>query len=92
LIGAVYTQTEGWIHKLDLEEGDNQAKYIYRLRKELGLSAGGGSAFGGKAGELIENNGAGSYRLNLRKEEIRVNKESLMIKEDEEIKRLVEKL
>ncbi len=89
LVGAVYTQSEGWIHKLDLDEGDNQAKYIYRLRKELKLSAGGGSAFGGKAGDLIENNGAGSYRLNLKKEEIRVNKESLMIKEDEEIKRLV---
>jgi len=67
LIQAVHTKPEGWIHKLDLEEGDNQAKYIYRLRKELSL----------KAGEMLENNGAGSYRLNLRKEEIRVNKESL---------------
>lgn len=82
LVGAVYTKPEGWIHKLDLEEGDNQAKYIYRLRKELKL----------KVGDLIENNGAGSYRLNLKKEEIKVNKESLMKMGEEEIKRLVERL
>ncbi len=82
LIGAVYAKPEGWLHKLDLDDGDNQAKYIYRLRKELKL----------KAGQVIENNGAGSYRLNLKKEEIGVNKENLMLKEDEEIKRLVEKL
>jgi len=82
LVSAVFTKPEGWIHKLDLDEGDNQAKYIYRLRKELNL----------KAGDLIENNGAGSYRLNLRKEEIRVNRESLERMGDEEIKRLVERL
>ncbi|EQB63839.1 MAG: hypothetical protein RBG1_1C00001G1418 [candidate division Zixibacteria bacterium RBG-1] len=82
LVEAVYSKPEGWIHKLDLDEGDNQAKYIYRLRKELSL----------KAEEVIENNGAGSYRLNLKKEEVRVNKENLVRMGEEEIKRLVGKL
>src|SRR4030067_792682 len=43
-------------------------------------------------GRVIENNGAGSYRLNLKKEEVRVNKENLVRMGEEEIKRLVGKL
>src|SRR4030067_3831858 len=82
LVEAVYSKPEGWIHKLDLDEGDNQAKYIYRLRKELSL----------KEEEVIENNGAGRYRLNLKKEEVRVNKENLVRMGEEEIKRLVGKV
>ena len=78
LAWAVFKKEGGWIHKLDLEEGENQGKYIYRLKKELSLSD----------GKLIENNRIGCYRLNLKKEKIQVNKKVLENFEDYEIREL----
>jgi len=79
LAWAVFKKEDGWIHKLDLEEGDNQGKYIYRLKKELSPSE----------TSLIENNRIGSYRLNLKKEKIQLNKEMLENFQDYEIKELL---
>jgi helicase len=75
---SVFKKEGGWIHKLDLEEGENQGKYIYRLKKELSLSD----------GKLIENNRIGYYRLNLKKEKIQLNKKLLENFEDYEIREL----
>ncbi|HEX9912720.1 MAG TPA: hypothetical protein VGB01_05665, partial [candidate division Zixibacteria bacterium] len=79
LAWAVFKKEDGWIHKLDLEEGDNQGKYIYRLKKELSPSE----------MTLIENNRIGSYRLNLKKEKIQLNKEMLENFQDYDIKELL---
>jgi hypothetical protein len=82
LTWAVFKKEDGWIHKLDLEEGDNQGKYIYRLKKELSPSE----------MALIENNRIGSYRLNLKKEKIQLNKEILEKFQDYEIKEMIKDL
>ena len=82
LAWAAFKKEGGWIHKLDLEEGENQGKYIYRLKKELSLSD----------GKLIENNRIGCYRLNLKKEKIHLNKNVLDNFEDYEIKKLLEEM
>jgi len=79
LAWAVFKKEVGWIHKLDLEEGENQGKYIYRLKKELSLSD----------GKLIENNRIGCYRLNLKKEKIQINKKVLETSEDYEIRAML---
>ena len=79
LVWAVFKKEDGWIHKLDLEDGDNQGKYIYRLKKELSPSE----------MALIENNRIGSYRLNLKKDKIQLNKEILENFQDYEIKELL---
>ncbi|HVP36522.1 MAG TPA: helicase-related protein, partial [Terriglobales bacterium] len=78
LAWAAFNREGGWIHKLDLEEGENQGKYIYRLKKELSLTD----------GKLIENNRIGSYRLNLNKDKIQLNKKLLENFEDYEIREL----
>ncbi|MCJ7459343.1 MAG: DEAD/DEAH box helicase [candidate division Zixibacteria bacterium] len=82
LIWATFKKEGGWIHKLDLEEGENQGKYIYRLKKELSLSD----------RKLIENNRIGCYRLNLIKEKVHLNKNVLDNFEDYEIKKLLEEM
>ncbi len=79
LAWAVFKKEGGWIHKLDLEEGENQGKYIYRLKKELSLTD----------GKLIENNRIGCYRLNLKKEKIQINKKVLETSEDYEIRAML---
>lgn len=79
LAWADFKKEGGWIHKLDLEEGENQGKYIYRLKKELSLSD----------GKLIENNRIGCYRLTLKKEKIQINKKVLETSEDYEIRTML---
>lgn len=72
----------GWLHKDDLEPGFNQARYIYNLKKELGLS---------KNQSVLENNRSGYYRLNLNPEEIVVNLDNLKEIQDFELKTIAEK-
>jgi hypothetical protein len=83
LVWGVSNREEGWVHKLDFEPGTSQAKYIYRLKKELG---------NGSSKELIENNRLGFYRLNLRLENIQIDKTKLMQNPDTEIRNWTEKL
>jgi hypothetical protein len=53
----VNNENEGWLHRLDLEDGDNQWSYLHRLRKEL-------KGMVPEDVEVIENNRNGFYRLN----------------------------
>jgi helicase len=83
LAWAVFKKDGGWLHKLDLEEGDNQAKYIYRLRKEL-------NAISEESKALILNNRLGSYRLNIPKDKIEFNLRNLRLYADAEIKGILD--
>jgi helicase len=82
LAWAVFKKEDGWLHKLDLEEGDNQGKYIYRLKRELPHSE----------KSLIENNRVGSYRLNLKKDKIDLNKKMLENFQDYDIRELLKEI
>jgi len=82
LAWAVFTKDGGWLHKLDLEPGDNQAKYIYRLKKEL-------SIFSENWKYHIENNRLGCYRLTIPKNRIEFNLENLSSNPDAEIRRIL---
>lgn len=79
LAWAVFEREGGWLHKLDLETGENQPKYIYRLRKDLRVLT-------GSKQELIENNRLGFYRLAIPREKIEFNIKSLSLHPDAEIK------
>ncbi len=80
---AKYEDENGWLHKEKLEPGFNQARYIYNLKKELGLARGQG---------ILENNRSGYYRLNLTPEDIALNIENIKGIQDFEIKSLMEKV
>lgn len=75
-------KNNGWLHKDQLEPGFNQARYIYNLKKELGLSKNQG---------LLENNRSGYYRLNLTPDEIELNLENLKRIQDYELKSIAER-
>ncbi len=48
---------DGWIHRLDLEDGDNQWSYLHRLRKEI-------EDILSPSANIVENDRQGNYRLN----------------------------
>jgi len=50
-------QENGWTWKEDLEQGFNQARYLYRMKNEIW------GALGEKDWPVIENNRPGYYRL-----------------------------
>lgn len=85
LAAARWLRDDGWIDKRDVEAGENQIKYFYQLRQELK------AAYDG-AQRLIENDGAGRYRLALPPGMIRFNLERIACFPDGEIKRTAEKL
>lgn len=58
-----YTTACGWVHKQDIEPGQNQIKYMYQLRKELNSISNG-------FGLLVENDGNCCYRLNMDRSKI----------------------
>ncbi|MCP4631887.1 MAG: DEAD/DEAH box helicase [candidate division Zixibacteria bacterium] len=62
----VTNENEGWLHRLDLEDGDNQWSYLHRLRREL-------KSLIPDDVEVIENNRNGFYRLNAIPEGITVS-------------------
>jgi len=78
---AKSSDKSGWIHKESLEPGFNQARYIYNLKKELGLTKNQG---------VLENNRGGYYRLNILRENIALNLENLKSIQDYEIRSLAE--
>jgi helicase len=78
LTWAAFKNEDGWIHKNDLEPGDNQTRYLYRLRKELQPALGPGQY-------IMENNRLGSYRLTIPKHKITVSPSALMKNPDAEI-------
>lgn len=73
----------GWIYKEDIEQGFNQARYLYRMKGEIqnGLGA---------DWPLVENNRLGYYRLNADPAKIKINLDNLKDHPDYEIRALVE--
>jgi helicase len=75
---------EGWTYKDDLEAGFNQARYLYRLKKEM--------KEGGFSWAIFENNRLGYYRLALESSRIRINVENLKNHPDYEVRQGVDQL
>lgn len=71
----------GWLYKEDLERGFNQARYLYRLRQEIGRDF-------FPDWPLYENNRSGYYRLAIDPEAIQVNIEALRASSDYEIRQM----
>ncbi len=85
LAWATFKNEEGWIHKNDFEPGDNQTRYLHRLKKQILPSLDTGQSF-------IENNRLGCYRLNVSKDKIRINPPAFLKNPDIEIKKMAEEL
>jgi len=64
-----------WVKRDELEKGDNQARYLYRLRGELESQC-------VNLPELWENNRRGSYRLTLVPERLQVDWDGLLGNDD----------
>jgi helicase len=85
LTWALFKNEGGWIHKSDFEPGENQARYLHRLKNQIKPSLNPGQA-------LFENNRLGSYRLTMPKQSIKLNKDALFKNLDAEIKNMAEEL
>ena len=72
----------GWVYKEDIENGFNQARYLYRMKGEI-------SAELNISWPIVENNRLGYYRLNIDPSKIRINIENLKNHPDYEIRSLV---
>ena len=68
----------GWIYKEDIEIGFNQARYLYRMKNEIGENL----SF---VWPMIENNRLGYYRLNADPSRIRINLDNLKKHPDYEV-------
>lgn len=64
-----------WVKREELERGDNQARYLYRLRGELEAQC-------PNLPDLWENNRRGAYRLTLVPERLEVDWEALLCNDD----------
>ncbi len=71
----------GWMYKEDIEAGFNQARYLYRMKKEIVSAL-------NLAWAVIENNRLGYYRLNADPGAIRVNLDNLRVHPDHEVSSL----
>jgi helicase len=85
LTWSLFKNEGGWIHKNDFEPGENQARYLHRLKKQIKASLNPGQA-------LFENNRLGSYRLTVPKQRIKLNEDALLKNPDAEIKKMAEEL
>jgi len=85
LTWAAYRNEEGWIHKNDFEPGENQTRYLHRLKKQIMPGIIPGQSF-------MENNRLGSYRLSFPKDKISINSTLLLKNPDMEIKKMAEEL
>lgn len=84
LVGLVWsrlTKDDGWLYKEDLERGFNQARYLYRLRQEIGRDF-------LPDWPLYESNRLGYYRLVASRDKIKVNVNALRENPDYEIQRM----
>jgi hypothetical protein len=82
---ALFRNDGGWIHKNDFEPGENQTRYLHRLKNQIKFCLDSGQT-------LFENNRFGSYRLTIPKQRIRLNQDILLKNPDAEIKRMVEEM
>jgi hypothetical protein len=81
LVWSRLTKDTGWVYKDELEQGYNQARYLYRLRQEIGRDF-------LPQWPLYENNRSGYYRLVADRRRIRVNLDALTEIPDYEIQRM----
>lgn len=81
LVWSRLTRDNGWLYKEDLEQGFNQARYLYRLRQEIGRDFLPGWP-------LYENNRSGYYRLAAPPDSIKVNVDALNDNPDFEIRQM----
>jgi len=72
---AAVAQPGRWVRKDELERGDNQARYLYRLKGELEMQC-------GALPDLWENNRRGAYRLTLGPDRIQIDWQSLLTNDD----------
>ncbi len=70
LVWSRLTQDNGWVYKEELEKGFNQARYLYRLRQEIGRDF-------LPDWPLYENNRSGYYRLAAQRDGLKVNVDAL---------------
>ncbi|KAA3631536.1 MAG: hypothetical protein DWP97_12880 [Calditrichaeota bacterium] len=73
----------GWIYKEEIEHGFNQARYLYRMKGEIGSGL-------NSNWSIFENNRLGYYRLNAEPSKIKINIENLRNHPDFEIREMVE--
>jgi replicative superfamily II helicase len=85
LVWAACKNEDGWIHKNDFEPGENQTRYLHRLKKQI-------KPYLDPAQALLENNRLGSYRLGVSKDKIKINASSLLKNPDIEMKKMAEEL
>ncbi len=81
LVWSRLTKDNGWVYKDELEQGYNQARYLYRLRQEIGRDF-------LPEWPLYENNRSGYYRLVADRRQIKVNVDALKEIPDYEIQRM----
>jgi predicted thioesterase len=70
LVRALHRKEGGWINKFDLERGDNQSRYLWRLKKAL-------EPYFPEGSLIIDNNRMGGYRLNIKLKDILISEELL---------------
>jgi len=85
LTWALFKNEGGWIHKNDFEPGENQTRYLHRLKNQIKHCLNSGQT-------LFENNRLGSYRLTIPERHIKLNKDTLLKNPDAEIKKMAEEL
>lgn len=85
LAGSRLLNRDGWIYKDDIENGFNQARYLYRLKQEVNRD-------GGVAWGIFENNRLGYYRLDIDSSRIRINLGNLQDHPDYELRELADRL
>jgi len=69
---ALKKDGRGWVHREDFASGTGATQFISRLRNELR------SLTLSKDGKIIENDGAGNYRLSIPPQNVVIDAESLM--------------
>lgn len=72
---AAVAEPGRWVKRDELERGENQARYLYRLKGELETQC-------GQLPELWENNRRGSYRLRVAPDRIQIDWDSLLDNDD----------
>lgn len=85
LAWAGFANEGGWIHKNDFEPGENQTRYLHRMKKQI-------APFLNSDQTLLENNRLGCYRLCIPKTQTKINLDTLAKNPDAEIVEIAQKL
>lgn len=85
LTWALFKNEDGWIHKNDFEPGENQSRYLHRLKNQIKSNLNPGQT-------LFENDRLGSYRLTIPEQSIKLNGDALFKNPDVEIRKMAEEL